>query len=134
VVNLLISDVLKLEVYSNVLKESQKVIKYVRNHDFVNSKFEEIRKVLNVAHKLTLPVPTRWYSNYNSIKSLLDSKYALFKLLDMYKTQLIEINPKETSKEVIKIIERKVFWEKLTKLASIIEYPTNIIGMQHIIF
>jgi len=128
VVNLLISDILHLESFANIVKESQKVIKFVKNHDFVKARYDEIRKELNVVNQLSMPVATRWYSHYNSIKSLIDSKYVLIKAVDLYKYQLKEINPKENSKEVIKMIERNSFWDKLTKLASIIEYPTNIIG------
>ncbi|KAG5666047.1 hypothetical protein PVAND_017768, partial [Polypedilum vanderplanki] len=127
-INLLIKDILELEPNNNIIKECQKIIKYVNNHDFVNAKYEEIRKELNVTQKLSKSVNTRWFSHYNSIKSLIDSKYVLIKLVDTYKNELKEINPKDNSKEVIKLIERNVFWEKATKLASVIEYPTNIIG------
>lgn len=128
VVNLLISDILHLETFASIVKDSQKVIKFVRNHDFVRAKYEEIRKELNVTQQLVLPVPTRWYSHYNSLKSLLDSKYVLIKLLDLYKYQIKEINPKDNTKEVIRLIERNSFWDRTSKLVSVIEYPTNIIG------
>ena len=129
VVNLLISDILRLETFANTTKDAQKVIKFVRNHAFVKAKYEEIRKELNVSKKLSMPVPTRWYSHYTSIKNLIDSKYVLMKLVDMHKYQLNEVMPKEASKEVIKLIERNSFWDKLCKLATILEYPSNIIGM-----
>ncbi|KAG5666069.1 hypothetical protein PVAND_017752, partial [Polypedilum vanderplanki] len=102
-INLLIKDILELETFRNTLKRHKRSSKFVKNHDSVNAKYEQIKKEQKVNHRLSMPVTTRWYIDINELR---------------------DVNPKDNSKEVIKLIERNNFWEKLTKVSTAIEYPT----------
>lgn len=127
VMNLLIKDIMEINAHKNVASNASKIIKFVNNHYIVSAKFEDIRKELGVAHKLSLPVATRWYTHFNSLNDLADAKYALIKLVDS-EPSIAEISPKEKSKDVINLIKSNGFWDVVTKVIKIIEFPTKIIG------
>lgn len=119
--NLLIEDIVKTTDSKSLLEESSSLIKYINNHARVRSVFEAARKTANVAHALSLPVITRWYTQYNSANDLLNAKFVIRNLLDS-KRDLF------TSREVNRVIASNNFWDRLAKFIGLIEYPTKIIG------
>lgn len=127
VMNLLIKDIMEIPAHKNVLSNAAKIIKFVNNHHFVCAKFEEIKNELGVAHKLSLPVSTRWYSVYNSLNDFASAKYAIIKLVDSYPA-IIDISPKENSKEIVKLVKDNTFWDAVNNVAKIIEFPSKVIG------
>lgn len=128
VMNLLIKDILGLYDNTETQKNAEKIIKYVSNHHLVRGKFEARRKIAKVPHTLTMPVVTRWYSTYTSMRDLLSSKYVLIKLVDDEMDMLKEIKPKAVSLAVTDLIKSSEFWDQLSELVKTIEYPVQIIG------
>lgn len=126
--NLLVKDILDTPENVKLMKNAEKIIKFVTNHHMVKSKYEERRKIAKIAHTLTMSVPTRWFSRFTSLNDLLSSKYVLIQLADEESDQLKEINPKNTSASVLGLIKSNEFWNQLAKLVKTIEYPANIIG------
>lgn len=129
--NLLIKDTLDTSENTKLIKEAEKIIKFSNNHHIVKSKYEELRKTANIPHTLTMAVATRWFSRFTSLRDLSASKYVLIQLVDEEGEALQEIQPKSTSAAVIKIIKTDQFWDSLSKIVKIIEFPANIIGMFH---
>lgn len=76
--------------------------------------------------KLTAPVPTRWYSQYNSLESLNNAKYTLIRICDEKKEELLDISENATA--VISSISTTSFWTKLTAIMDQIKFPVNVIG------
>lgn len=126
--NLLIKDILDIAENTKVCKDSDKVIKYVTNHHLVKAKFDEKRKAAKVPHTLTMPVVTRWFSKYDSMQNLLASKYVLQQLCDEEKANFEKIKPVATSQLVMSIVSSNDFWNNLSRVTKLIEYPANIIG------
>lgn len=126
--NLLIKDLLDETVHEKTISESAKIIKFINNHHLVQAKFETRRKEANISHKLSLPVATRWFSHFNSLKNLNSSKYVLIKLCDEETKLIEETNPKTTSAAVVKLIKSHDFWMRVSNCLKLIEYPTQIIG------
>lgn len=126
--NLLIQDILEVQVNADLIKEAERVIKFVKNHHLVKSKYEAKRKAAKVPHTLTMPVATRWFSHYASLNNLMESKYVLIQLADDEEAILREISPKPTSAAVVKSIKSNEFWQRLSSVIKLIEFPTNIIG------
>ena len=62
------------------------------------------------------------------MSSLQLPKYALIKLVDEESTLLKEIQPKNTSVDVMALIKSNPFWDRLSKLVKSIEFPPNVIG------
>lgn len=127
--NLLIKDFLSVPVHEKTISESAKVIKFINNHHIVQAKFEKRRKEAKVQNKLNLPVPTRWFSHFNSLLNLHSAKYVLSKLCDEETAIIEEINPKTTSAAVLKLIKSNDFWHRITNCIKLIEYPTQLIGL-----
>lgn len=126
--NLLIKNILETTEYTKLMKDAEKVIKFVSNHHIVKAKYEEKRKLAKVPHTLSMAVVTRWFSRYTSLKSLNDSKYVLIQLVDENYEMLETINPKPLSVNVLKIIKATLFWDNLASLVNIIERPAKMIG------
>lgn len=127
-VNLLIKDILDTTNFIKIIKDSEKIIKFITNHHIAKAKYDEMRKLMNVSHTLTMAVATRWFSRFTSLNDLSSSKYVLLQLIDKHEDLLQEISPKATSIAAIKLIKTNEFWESLTKVVKAIEYPANIIG------
>ena len=126
--NLLIKDILDTPENVKTMKNSEKVIKFITNHHIVKAKYEEKRKVAKIPHTLSMPVQTRWYSQFISMDNLLASKYLLIQLVDEQNDILKEISPKATSNAVLKLIKSNDFWDELAVSTKMIEFPSNVIG------
>ena len=113
---------------TKTVKDAEKIIKYVKNRHIVKAKFDKRRVAANISLSLSIPVSTRWFSYYKSMSSLQLSKYVLIKLVDEESTLLKEIQPKNTSADVMALIKSNPFWDRLSKLVKSIEFPSNVIG------
>lgn len=126
--NLVIKDIIEIPAHAKTIKEASKIIQFINNHHMASSKFEEKRKEANVTHKLSSPMPTRWYTHYNSAQNLLDAKVLLKRLAHEDTQELAAINPKATSINALDLMKSNNFWSRLEKLVNILQFPTNIIG------
>ena len=127
-VNLLVKDIVSTTEATKTVKDAEKIIKYVKNYHILKAKFDERRIAANISLSLSMPVSTRWFSYYKSMSSLQLSKYVLIKLVDEESTLLKEIQPKNTSADVMALIKSNPFWDRLSKLVKSIEFPSNVIG------
>lgn len=123
--NLLIKDI--LEPHGNLLSEASKIIKFFNNHHRSRSLFESSQRTEHKGRKLIVAVPTRWYSQYSSLQSILESKYIFMKLVDQNAEDLKQISTTKAP-AVIKIIKSATFWNNLASVVKLIEYPVKIIG------
>lgn len=127
--NLLIKDITVLSEFSKTIKDSAKIVQFINNHHIANAKFEEKRKeVVGVTHKLSSPVPTRWYSEYTSAKDLLDAKVLLMRLAYEDNEVLGNIHPKAASAKALDLIKSHGFWSRLENLVKVLEFPSKVIG------
>ena len=80
VINLLIKDIFQIRDHIETLEKAKDIIKFIRNHQIVLTKFKQIQQGMKSSNILTkikaldLPVETHWYSKHNTIKSLLINK------------------------------------------------------------
>lgn len=109
-----------------VLAESGEVIKFVNNHHRVRALFNSARKGDDTVKKLHVAVPTRWFSQFASLKSVLDARYVLDRICDENTEMLKAISVRGPG--VIKIIKNPLFWTKLIAIITLLEYPVKIIG------
>ncbi|KAG5672489.1 hypothetical protein PVAND_002615 [Polypedilum vanderplanki] len=82
--NLLIKDITSTTESAKTIKESEKIIKFIKNHHLVKAMFDERRLAANVLSSLCLPVPTP------------DEKY----------DELKDMQPKSTSAAVLTLLKR----------------------------
>lgn len=128
VMNLLVKGNLEIAENAELLKNAEKIVKFVTNHHIVKGKFEERRKAAKVVHTLTLPVVTRWFSRYSSLRNLQAAKYVLLKLADDEGDLMLSIKPKQMSSVVVELIKSSDFWDQLSEVLKTIEFPVSIIG------
>lgn len=112
-----------------VLSEANEIIKFFNNQHRAHAMFDDARKANTgeAVKKLSVAVPTRWYSQYDSGKRLLDAKYVLSKICDENPEELKSISPLKAP-AVIRLIKSDVFWTKLSTAMLLIEHPVKIIG------
>lgn len=127
-VNLLIKDIATLPEHAKTIKDASKIIQFINNHHMANAKFEEKRKEAGVTHKLSSPIPTRWYTEFNSAKDLSDAKVLLMRLAHEDTGVLENINPKAASAKALSIMKSTEFWIRLESLVNDLELPTKVIG------
>lgn len=126
--NLLIKDIATLPANSKTISEAAKIIQFVNNHHLVNAKFEEKRKEAGVTRKLSTSVPTRWFTEYNSAKSLNDAKIVLKRLANENTDELENIQPKAKSARALNLMKSDDFWDRLQNLVEDLELPSKVIG------
>jgi hypothetical protein len=127
-VNLVIKDITELPENSITIRDASKIIQFISNHTIVRFKFDEKRAEAGVDHKLSSPVSTRWYSQYTSARSLLDSKVAVKRLENEHLKDFLNIMPKHKSKAALSLMKSEEFWERLEILVNKLEMPSKIIG------
>lgn len=126
--NLVVKDILDVRAHKKIMDEAKVIVKFVNNHHLICAKFDIIRKQEKVTKKLAMPVITRWFSHYNTLKNVFDARFALMKLVDGEKDIITRTEPKTTSANFLKIVKNASFWEDIEKLISNIELPSNMIG------
>lgn len=117
---------LQSSVFLLVLATSAEIIKFFNNHHRARAIFDEMRKTDPTVLRLKVAVATRWYSQYASMKSVLDAKFIIAKICEEKADELEEISDKATA--IIAKVVSSAFWTKLATAAKLIEYPTKIIG------
>jgi hypothetical protein len=127
VMNLLIKDICELETYRDTLSEVQFLLKFVKEHQHVLAKFNDLRREFKIARTLVLTVPTRWYTHFNSCDNLLKAKYAMTLLCE--ETDILNAISSQDRKEMFKdIVENQDFWSRLKEITKVLAFPTSIIG------
>lgn len=127
-VNLLIKDIVTLNDNAKTVKDAERIIKFCKNHHMVKAKLDDIRTSENITKTLSMPVATRWYSNFTALNDLKILKYCLIKLVDNERQMLVNIAPKSNSVKVINLISSTDFWNRLASLVKVLEFPSNVIG------
>lgn len=113
--------------YFLVLSESAEIIKFFNNHHRARALFDSSRQGEESVKKLCVAVPTRWFSQYSSGRSVLEAKYVLAKICDDHE-ELLKVISATKAPPVIKSIKSPTFWNKLTAVMNLIEFPVNVIG------
>ncbi len=72
----------QLHRYKPILANVSFVVKFIRERHHVLAKFNEFRKRFHISRNLVMTVPTRWYTQYNSCKTLIQAKFAVTSLLE----------------------------------------------------
>lgn len=111
-----------------MIKDAEKIIKFITNHHIIKAKYEEKRKSFKVPHTLSMAVITRWFRQDGSLRSLSESKYVLIQLADENRNIIETINPKTVSSAVLNLIKTNEFWDGLSVLVKTIEMPAKAIG------
>jgi len=68
--NLLIKDICKLPDVEILLSNSTLITKFIKHHTLVAGRFKNITKTLRITRGLSIPVDTRWFTQYNSANNL----------------------------------------------------------------
>lgn len=123
-INLLVKDI--LQPYENILTEASSIVKFFNNHHRARALFDEARTTHNSGRKLSVAVPTRWYSHHSSLTSVLESKFIISKICEEKNEELQQISASSTA--VIRTIRSAALWIKLSNIIKYIDLPVNIIG------
>jgi hypothetical protein len=79
--------------------------------------------------KLIIPVETRWYTQYNTVLRLWDSRRIIEDLLESEEGQVILDAMKPCDRDpVLLILRDRDFWVNLKVLRDILAFPSSIIG------
>lgn len=113
--NLMFKDIFEIPQCAVILYDSKEIIKAVRNKTMVNAHFNTLRSKHHCNTTLKLPVPTRFSSQYPSLKSLTINRAALTELaIDQTYRQSIDFAIRKT-------ILSDTYWNKLDFLLSLLK-------------
>ncbi|KAG3008510.1 hypothetical protein PC128_g18495 [Phytophthora cactorum] len=114
-INLLLKDILRIDLFADVLKKAVKVVTFIRARnillDRVRAKRRQLPRVAK-AGELAVPVSTRWYAQDKSIKSVIRNKSLLkeaFADSELMKHYADKASAKK-HQEVERIMQDKRFW------------------------
>ncbi|KAF1330148.1 hypothetical protein FI667_g5274, partial [Globisporangium splendens] len=126
--NLLMKDVLELEDFAAILQQAKMVSCFVKDHHAMWDRFKQLQKQMKregeSRRRLSLPVPTRWYSSEKCIKSLVANKdviAAVFsdnELLDRYQQSSSKVE------QVKELLRNESFWAT-ADIALKLMHPIN---------
>lgn len=127
--NLLIQDVCKLELFKRVQIKALAITAYVRDHHALLSQFTiTLREATSDQRRvLTVPILTRWYSLHACFVPVLDNKKVLKKLFtepqfaDLVKNSASSKTSKDKLGHVKRYIRDASFWRKLEQVVAFLD-------------
>ena len=123
----MIGDICKLK--QEALDDARFVVNFVKDRGHLLAKFRELQLAFKIKKGLSLPVPTRWYTQFNCIANLLHNKVVVKNLIDTDElTAIVEHQKTKNKTKFITLIKDDEFWGNLEILKGNLEYPTSLIG------
>lgn len=113
VVNLIIKRICLSPGPEALLQKCGKVIKFINNHTRLYSTFVECQKIFKQQHALQMSVPTRFYTQHTSAKSVLANKNPISLLFEDHEDVIEVTAKKDVRSEVKSIINDIEFWKDL---------------------
>jgi hypothetical protein len=80
VLNLLVKDILGIGSFKGTLQDAVAVTNLVKARGALSDEFRKIQKPTSKARFLTLPVETRWYTQYRCVANVVDNQEILEQL------------------------------------------------------
>jgi hypothetical protein len=112
------------------LEKATYVTKFIKSHSLLRHAFNQVRRE-RATKDLVLPVPTRWYTHYRCLDSLLANRRCIGDLINSPGGVGAHFHT-EAKKEQARDFERQVdaaFWEAVTELHALIKQPTEMVGV-----
>lgn len=112
--NLMIGDIRKLVSVKKYIDDVCEIIKTIRGHAVLLSKFSKIGKENIIITTLKLPVFTRWGSVVLSLKSILQCKTIL-------RILTVSEDVSQLPEPMKRNVRDDIFWVKILKLTNLLE-------------
>ena len=131
VLNLLVKDILQISAYEETLRNAVDVSKFIKARGALCKEFRNIQAQSSSIKKkrfLSLPVETRWYTQYQCLKNVLDNRETLSMICvtNVFRKKYSKI---ESARSFKSLIENDEFWTNLQKLALILKPICDGIGV-----
>ncbi|KAE8981917.1 hypothetical protein PR003_g28387 [Phytophthora rubi] len=129
--NLVLEDVLKHPWLSTTLAKSVTLAKFIRNRHQLLARFRHVQKEGKEEHRRTLrlPVPTRWYSSVEWIKSVSDNRRTISKVFRQKKFMKRFGRRPAKLNEARQIVNDKEFWGRLKVMMNLLQPIVDAIAM-----
>jgi hypothetical protein len=128
VLNLLVKDILEIEEYEKTLQEAVDVTKFIKYRGALSKEFRTIQAPLGCKRFLSIPVKTRWYTQYHCVKNVLDNRQTLT-LLCLPEEFSAKYSKIDAGKQFISLVKDDNFWISVGKLAKILKPICDGIGL-----
>lgn len=120
--NLMVGDILKIREVTLLKEKATSIVKEIKNSHVLHARFEIIQKTnKNVCISLKLPVTTRWNSFIYSLKSLIDTKYALQALAVDDDQVIVDILSLQTKQSLLD----DIFWCRVQLMYNLL-HPISV--------
>ncbi|KAE9308801.1 hypothetical protein PR003_g20658 [Phytophthora rubi] len=130
--NLILEEVLSIPWMASALSRSVTLVKFIRNRLQLLARFRKLQKAGDEEHRraLRLPVPARWYSSCECIKSVLDNRRTVGKLFRQSKFMKRRFGRRRAVlAEVQSIVADKGFWKRVKLVQTLVEPIVDAIAM-----
>ncbi len=130
VLNLLVQDICEIPENESTLKKVVQISKFVKFRTAFAAALRELleseRKQGNTARFVALPVPTRWFTQYECVKKLWDLREQLCMLAA--KPTLMSRIQTTAADDFKRTVLSEEFWRDVEKLASVLKPVSQVIG------
>jgi len=122
--NLLIKDILSEPDFAILMDKVKSTVLFVKYRHAINNKYKSLMAVENVTKSLSLPVDTRWFTQYTSAQTLLDAKKIILAIChDDTLMDGIAGNQAEKKREFVNTVKEPGFWTDLKVCVHVINFP-----------
>lgn len=121
--NLLMKRICDDDNQSDLLQKCIKIVKFINNHVRLHCQFQECQRLFGIKSGLTMPEPTRFYTQFTCSKNVLINKKAIVCLFEDYESIVDSFGKKDTRDTIKDIVLDYIFWKDLKILNEDILEP-----------
>ncbi|EGZ25984.1 hypothetical protein PHYSODRAFT_484496 [Phytophthora sojae] len=124
--NLLMKDIFNLDFFKDVLDRAKQLVRFFKDHRGLWSRFRDLQKALRKKgekrRRLSLPVPTRWYTHEKCVANVFHNKDIIAAIFS--DTALLKNYKGASLDEALVIFRDDDFWQKTAVVLKLIQ-PVN---------
>jgi ABC-type dipeptide/oligopeptide/nickel transport system ATPase component len=127
VLNLLIQDICAVEEFEDIIEKAIDISVFIKRRTRMTQHFKALQATTNFHQFVSLPVRTRWYTQYQCCHRLLRNRQVLEQLAAS--SDLMDSFDGEKKVAFKANIQDPNFWVVLANLDAILELPSQLIGV-----
>lgn len=127
VLNLVIQDICTMDGSEDIINKAILVSKFIKYRNALCVAFRKAQKNQAFKKFLTLPIKTRWYTQYECLNNLVNNE-DIIQQLCVTKNYRQQYRKSDKWEEFINTVNDDSFWDGCRKLITKLKLPTKMIG------
>lgn len=127
VLNLLIQDICSITKYAETLDRAISVVKFIKSRNHIAVAFRKIQQNHDFKRFVTLPVITRWYTQYQCLNNLINNREVI-EQISATTSLMKRVNDGDKRDAFNGIVRDSSFWSDVEVLQRKLKLPSELIG------